>query len=223
MGWQVALILDGDTDPGSWIGQMPVWAVSTPAREFSATKLRADWESIWEPEHALTLLDSSPNINPVETLLDLVPTLEEHHPRMVCVRIFGITDSEPVRHAMDSLGYKSISEDRGSIVCFAKPIGEMSDVSELVLDAEGWQIADDIYDAFFRAVGAPSWHGRNFNALNDSISTGNINKTEVPYRIIIRNAKGMGNDAASLVSEFGDLIQDLQSDGCPVDLLVEES
>lgn len=40
---------------------------------------------------------------------------------------------------------------------------------------------------FFQVVGAPAWHGRNFNALRDSIETGQINAVEVPYRIVIKN------------------------------------
>lgn len=39
---------------------------------------------------------------------------------------------------------------------------------------------DDIYDSFFRAVGAPDGHGRNFNALAASIAKGSINAVEVP-------------------------------------------
>jgi hypothetical protein len=34
-------------------------------------------------------------------------------------------------------------------------------MKELLLDGAGWQTKDDVSDAFFRAVGAPEWHGRN--------------------------------------------------------------
>jgi hypothetical protein len=30
----------------------------------------------------------------------------------------------------------------------------------LILDGTGWQTRELVYDAFFRAVGAPEWHGR---------------------------------------------------------------
>ena len=63
-------------------------------------------------------------------------------------------------------------------------------MTELQLDGSNWKTTDDFYDAFFRAVGAPSWHGRNFNALRDSIITGQINKIELPYTIHI---SGLGN------------------------------
>ena len=32
---------------------------------------------------------------------------------------------------------------------------------QLVLNGADWTTKDDVYDAFFRAVGAPEWHGRN--------------------------------------------------------------
>lgn len=222
MGWQVALILDGETDPGDWIGQMPVWAAEIPIRRDSAAKLREASEALWEPEPAFTLLSCPISENQAESFLDLIPTLEEHHSVMACVRILGVTDSEPLRRAMASMGYLRITEDVGSSVGFAKSIGEMPELRELALNAENWRTPDDVFDAFFHAVGAPSWHGRNFDALNDSIATGNINKTEVPYRIVIHNARRMGGDAAELVKRFGDLTDKLHARGCPIEMRIEQ-
>jgi RNAse (barnase) inhibitor barstar len=56
---------------------------------------------------------------------------------------------------------------------------------ELILNGAEWKTRDDVYDSFFRLVGAPEWHGRNFDALRDSIATGSINAVEVPYRLVI--------------------------------------
>jgi len=36
---------------------------------------------------------------------------------------------------------------------------------ELILNGADWPTKDDVYDAFFRAVGAPECHGRNLDAL----------------------------------------------------------
>ena len=60
-------------------------------------------------------------------------------------------------------------------------------MKELTLDGAGWTTNDDVYSAFFLAVGAPEWHGRNFDALNDSIANGSINKVDVPYRLVLKN------------------------------------
>jgi RNAse (barnase) inhibitor barstar len=93
---------------------------------------------------------------------------------------------------------------------------------EIVMDGGKWVAADDIYDAFFRAVGAPSWHGRNLNALRDSISVGRINEIEVPYLIRIRNYSSIGPEAKSLAGDFVSFIEELHDSGCPVDIETED-
>ncbi|WP_172838340.1 barstar family protein [Terriglobus roseus] len=92
---------------------------------------------------------------------------------------------------------------------------------ELLLDGANWFKPDDFYDSVFAAVGAPPWHGRNFNALIDSISTGGINAIEVPYRIVIFNAHLIGPDAQETASRFTTIIERLQEDReCPVQIEV---
>jgi len=49
---------------------------------------------------------------------------------------------------------------------------------ELVSDGASGKCKADIEAAFFKAASAPPWHGRNFDALNDSIATGEINRVE---------------------------------------------
>jgi hypothetical protein len=82
---------------------------------------------------------------------------------------------------------------------------------ELVLDGSGWSKPDDLYEAFFRAVGAPPWHGRNFNALIDSIGTGQINEIEVPYCIVIRNYDRIGLGAVKAAADFVSLIGEIKA------------
>ncbi len=94
---------------------------------------------------------------------------------------------------------------------------------ELFLNAEGWNSNDDFYDTFFRAVGAPSWHGRNFDALNDSIAIGQINAVEVPYCIVIHNYEKIGIGAHKIVSDFIDLIGEIAARGCPVQIRTQDS
>jgi RNAse (barnase) inhibitor barstar len=96
-------------------------------------------------------------------------------------------------------------------------------VKELVLNAEDWNTKNDFYDAFFTAVGAPPWHGRNFDALNDSIATGRINAVEVPYRIVIRNYDRIGTGAVQIVRDFVQLILEISDRGCPVQIRTENS
>lgn len=55
----------------------------------------------------------------------------------------------------------------------------------ITLDANKWGVPGDFCDAIVAGLGAPDWHGRNLDALADSISGGQINAVEPPYAIII--------------------------------------
>ena len=79
----------------------------------------------------------------------------------------------------------------------------------------------DVYDAFFRAVGVPGWHGRNLDALSDSISGGSINQVEVPYRLIIKSYDRIGPHAKPMTESFINLVHELGDEGCPVEIRVE--
>jgi 23S rRNA pseudouridine2605 synthase len=80
----------------------------------------------------------------------------------------------------------------------------------------------DVYDSFFRAVGAPSWHGQNFNAIRDSISVGGINEIEVPSLIRIRDYSSIGPEAKGMAKDFVEFIKELHESGCPVDVEIED-
>ena len=58
-------------------------------------------------------------------------------------------------------------------------------MKQIELNASGWQEADDFYDALLPQLGAPAWHGRNLDALEDSIFVGDINAVEPPFHISI--------------------------------------
>lgn len=51
------------------------------------------------------------------------------------------------------------------------------------LDATQWKSIPDFYNALLAAIGAPAWHGKNPNALVDSMIWGGINAIEPPYTI----------------------------------------
>jgi RNAse (barnase) inhibitor barstar len=93
---------------------------------------------------------------------------------------------------------------------------------EFVLDGSTWKTRDDVYAAFFKAVGAPGWHGRNFDALIDSIEHGEINAIEVPYRLIVRHNSLIGEGARKMANDFVDLIREIAARGCLIEIVVEE-
>ena len=96
-------------------------------------------------------------------------------------------------------------------------------MTELELNGAEWKIKDDVYSSFFRAVGAPAWHGRNFNALIDSIQNGQINTIKIPYRIVIQNYSRIGPGACQMATDFVDLIHEIAARGRPVEIRIEDS
>jgi len=51
-------------------------------------------------------------------------------------------------------------------------------------------------------VWAPEWHGRNLDAVWDSLTGGDINQRNPPLRIIILVSKQMGPDAKRIIERF---------------------
>jgi RNAse (barnase) inhibitor barstar len=67
------------------------------------------------------------------------------------------------------------------------------------LDASNWTTVLDFYDALLPALGAPEWHGKNVNALVDSIVWGGINAVEPPYTIRISGLNASRPEVIELV------------------------
>jgi RNAse (barnase) inhibitor barstar len=74
-------------------------------------------------------------------------------------------------------------------------------VKLIELDASEWRTPLDFYDALLSSLGAPDWHGRNINALIDSMVGGDINAVEPPYRIEVTGLSKASEEA------FDELIQ----------------
>jgi hypothetical protein len=56
------------------------------------------------------------------------------------------------------------------------------------LDSTSWKTVHQFYEAILSAIGAPEKHGRNANALVDSMIWGGMNDLAAPYRIRISGA-----------------------------------
>jgi RNAse (barnase) inhibitor barstar len=222
MAWQVAVVLDKGTNLDSiqiLLGQMPVWASATDERKEALHQLNAG--SCWGPEPGFTVFTCLFPGNPLRDLHYMIPTIEEHHPSLSIVRLFGVISSAQLTEELQELGYHPLLETSWDGLGFAKSLNQLKNVPEIRLDATNWSTPDDFYHAFFEAVGAPSWHGRNFDALYDSIGTGAINKVEVPYRIVVQNSAALKGSLLDFVEDLRDLIHRLQDYGCPVDLVIE--
>ncbi|MGD0911404.1 MAG: barstar family protein [Terracidiphilus sp.] len=220
MAWQVAIVVDDETDISQLLGMMPVWAKSTAARRASAGKLRNDWEKLWHPEPVLTLFRLEFPVDPITVFPELLTTLEDHHPILSCLRLFGMQPSQSLKERMARSEYHSVERSSYPGLGFVRELSSLREIPELILDAEGWTRKDDVYNAFFAAVRSPNWHGRNRDALNDSISTGGINEVELPYRLVVHNATRAGAGARSMLALFKELVDDIHAEGCPVEMKI---
>ena len=63
-----------------------------------------------------------------------------------------------------------------------------------------------LYDAILPLLGAPDWHGRNMNALTESIVWGEINAVEPPYTLRIC---GTASLSPGVAEELGWLKEDV--------------
>jgi RNAse (barnase) inhibitor barstar len=96
-------------------------------------------------------------------------------------------------------------------------------MKELFMDAAAWKSSDDLYLSFFNAVQAPEWHGKNLNAIRDSIGGGQINKIEVPYRLVFKNYDTLSSDLKQKTDFFIEVVSDMAKEGIPVEVRIESN
>jgi Barstar (barnase inhibitor) len=85
------------------------------------------------------------------------------------------------------------------------------------LDAQFWTKPGDFYAALFAALGAPHWHGKNPNALIDSMIYGGTNEVAPPYRIVIRGTENLSPDVACWVAYSILALGDAGAWGCGIE------
>jgi RNAse (barnase) inhibitor barstar len=93
-------------------------------------------------------------------------------------------------------------------------------MKELVMDAASWKTVDDLFSSFMEVVGAPSWHGKNLDALCDSIRRGGINKIEVPYQLVFKNYTKVHPAVKAKADSFAQVIRELANEGVPVGIQI---
>lgn len=74
-------------------------------------------------------------------------------------------------------------------------------------DARAWTSPDDFFAALLPALGAPSWHGRSLNALDDSLY-GGINEVEPPFTVVIAGASGLPSAMQAFLAEATEVFTD---------------
>ena len=76
------------------------------------------------------------------------------------------------------------------------------------IDGSDWRTPLDALEGMLSALGAPDWHGRNLNALSESIVYGGINSLEAPFSIRIQGTKGLPESVREMLSELAGAVAD---------------
>ena len=82
---------------------------------------------------------------------------------------------------------------------------------KVLLDGQSWVSSDDFYEALLAALGAPSWHGRNLDALEETLRSGETNALNPPLDLAISGMESMGGEARTTVHRFNELVSDLRA------------
>ena len=86
-------------------------------------------------------------------------------------------------------------------------MGSTGENPEVVIDWAEVEDLDTLYDCLFAQTGAPSWHGRNLNAINDSWVAGAICSEGPPFDFVLRNeeqAKPALEETAQAIREIAE-------------------
>lgn len=78
---------------------------------------------------------------------------------------------------------------------------------QIVLDTGGWQTVADGWYALLAALDAPGWHGRNLDALADSLS-GGVNGVEPPFALHLTGTAALPPDVAAWLDRVAEVFAD---------------
>ena len=94
----------------------------------------------------------------------------------------------------------------------------VASMGRIVLDAARWRTTADCYDALLSALGAPAWHGRNRDALRDSLTGDDINRTRLPLEIEIGGVSSLPPGCSKLVEQWVRLARETRDRGSQISI-----
>jgi RNAse (barnase) inhibitor barstar len=83
----------------------------------------------------------------------------------------------------------------------------------ICLDSTHWQIPDDFYSALLPELGAPSWHGKNLDALDESLGADDINEVKPPFAVEINGTSQLSPPMREFLAEVVHVFNDAQERG----------
>lgn len=89
-------------------------------------------------------------------------------------------------------------------------------MQQIELDASAWTEPGDFYEALLPQLGAPDWHGRNLDALEDSIFGGDINSVEPPFHISMARTDELSPSMKDFLIRVNDVFADYGRSGATI-------
>jgi hypothetical protein len=87
-------------------------------------------------------------------------------------------------------------------------------MKQIVPDAGAWRTPEDFYASLLPAIGAPSWHGRNLDAIEETIFYDDrINGLRPPYHVRIIGADSLDPALLAFLGRVERLFQDHRGGG----------
>lgn len=80
-------------------------------------------------------------------------------------------------------------------------------MKEIHLDSSTWKSPDDFFSALLPEREALHWHGRNLNALNDSLA-GGVNGVEPPFSVIVQHSNNLSGEMDAFLAQVATVFAD---------------
>lgn len=84
-------------------------------------------------------------------------------------------------------------------------------MKRLCIDLSECQTIDSVYTVLLSEIGAPSWHGRNLDALWDSIIDNDINEIKPPYYIEVLGTDRLPLEVVLLLTRIRILFEEAKT------------
>jgi RNAse (barnase) inhibitor barstar len=92
---------------------------------------------------------------------------------------------------------------------------------EVVIDVSACSSTQDFYSLPLAGLGAPAWHGKNLDALWDTISSDDINDVRAAFTVHFINVQNAQLELKSLVEKIGEIIDEARAESVDVGCLIE--
>ena len=89
-------------------------------------------------------------------------------------------------------------------------------MEHLRLNAASWRNADDVWENLLLALGAPGWHGRNLDALADSLRGGDLNAINPPLTVEVQGVAAASAEAKWELARIASVFREMASEGAVV-------